>query len=168
MASEAAVACPKCGAPEVIDACRQCGLQRSRHANYLANRPATSPELLAAWATCQQAWDDPKAHQRILELAAGQHAYPWLAAQYSQVLRQRPTDEVAQAQVARLTRATEAALTASALARTPPDQRKKFSNVIIFLALLVFILVGGWLVLNMMRSPESGPKPGVGIPRAGH
>ena len=168
MASEVSVACPKCGAPDVSEACRQCGLQRSSHASYLANRPPTSDALLAAWATCEQAWDDPSAHNRALELAAGQQAYPWLAAQYSQVLRQRPTDAVAQAQVLRLKRSTEAALTASAMARKPPENRKKFTNIIIFIVLLAFILVGGWLVLNMMRSPDAGPKPSVGIPRAGH
>lgn len=168
MASEASVVCPKCGAPDVRDACRQCGLQRNNHASYLANRPATSAELLAAWAACEQSWDEPSRHNRALELAAGQHAYPWLAAQYSQVLRQRPNDAVAQAQVGRLTRATEAAMAASAMARKPPEQRKKFANVLIFLMLLVVILVGGWLVLNMMRSPDAGPKPSVGIPRTGH
>ncbi|MBP9084535.1 MAG: hypothetical protein KBG15_00390 [Kofleriaceae bacterium] len=129
-----------------------------------------SVELTAAWAKCVSHWDDEQLHQRALQLAALQQGYVWLAGRYAAVAKQRPDDGIAARQLERLAQATEAALAASMTAPAARSRRtrKQVSPVVGVMVVLVFLLISGFVIMRVLRSPTSAPASTMGIPRTGH
>ena len=133
------IECPKCGTERYVDAaCAKCGLEPGRAAAFIA----VSPELAAAWTELEAAWDDDKRHDAILARAATEGAYPWLAGKY-----RRRGDDVAKKQIARIQRAVEVTLQATA---TPikPKSKARFAVTIMVLALLAGLVAVGLLFVH--------------------
>lgn len=104
--------CPKCVEPRAAAAlsCARCGLV---FANFRPEVVAAGPELLARWQSLRAEWDDPDAHERLLQEAARLGALAPLGRLYRIQLAHDPDDEQAQAGRERLIAAVTSALVPS-------------------------------------------------------
>lgn len=143
---EAAAACPKCGmSSPPSGACTRCGLLVSHMDTYRANRDAAvSPRLGAAWDHAISHWHDPAVHDRVVALAAELESFAWVATRYRELAQ--TGDAVAQAQLARISRAAEVAFTIGALARrASPVEKTPYRGLQMLLAVLVMVVIGTWI-----------------------
>jgi hypothetical protein len=113
-----------------------------------------TPELEAAWTEATEHWDDPKAHERVLELAAIAHALPWIAKHY----RAREPDAVSKGQLDRITKMALATMMATA-ARKPEKESTPYKGVIIVLAVLIMLAIVGlaYASLTAANHADDGP-----------
>jgi hypothetical protein len=96
----------------------------------------------AAWQQAVDGWDDAARHDALFQLAAQHNCYAWVASRYRGILRDRPGDAVAERELARLRKATEAVLMASASLR-PDKATTPYRNTIAVLGLLVVVIAMG-------------------------
>jgi hypothetical protein len=89
--------CPKCQRERMPgdEACARCGLLMERWESYAHVEPSLAA-LDDPWQALQEAWHDPEAHVRFLELAASLDGLDVAAAKYRRVTIDRPDDEAAQ------------------------------------------------------------------------
>jgi hypothetical protein len=161
--------CPKCGEvqPPAM-ACRTCGLQASRMADYAAAEQASVPEAVAAaWEDARVRWSDPDAHERFVQSLAAAECYPWGARRYREILRERPGDTVAAEQIARLARMAEATLLAGAVSRQAPSLSPYRGISIVVFALILAIAAGLVYTLFLKRADtgEGRRTPAVPAPQ---
>ena len=93
--------------------------------------------VLSAWQRCLSAWSDPSPHDALLSLVAHHNCFAWAAARYRE--KAEAGDAIATARLARLRRAAEAALLATATVR-PDTSTAGRSNVQLFVLALVALL----------------------------
>lgn len=166
-----ALACPKCAAErrDAETACVKCGLTADRMESFAQEGDAAVPDALAAaWDHAIAAWDDPARHDEVLRLVAQQDAYAWAAARY----RTRAGDPIGDRQLARVKKAAEVTLYATATARKDTSA-KPYRAVIAIVVILIALTVIGLLYVKMKRDtpmptqphtgpagePETAPKP---------
>jgi hypothetical protein len=153
--------CPKCGAAYRGDAsaCPACGLAVARMAAYADARDARDaavPEpVRAAWAHATAGWSDAARHEALLQLVVTYNAYAWAAGRY----RARGRDPVAQHQLDRLRRATEAALLAGATVRRAQARQSHPATVGVLAALIVAIAIGLGYAIVVRDHPSAGEQP---------
>src|SRR5438876_2723135 len=87
-------ACPKCrraSRPGDL-ACARCGLLVARFARFAAERDGEPEELDRLWGECRDAWDQPAAHDRLLDGASRLEQLPALGRRYRAHRDERPDD----------------------------------------------------------------------------
>jgi len=159
--SGARMRCPKCDSeqPEA-DACRACGLAADRFADFAARADDGNPELALLWQACVDRWDQPAAHDRFIEANSADGAFAYGARRYRQTLRERPGDERARSGLDRLTRMAEATLLSSAAARKSAQPDEPFKSVVLLMVALVALVgIGGVYLLLRGHSSDRPPKP---------
>ena len=152
--------CPKCGTPRRGEAaaCASCGLDVARMAGYSAVRDAAVPVTVRdAWARTTLRWNEPAAHDELMQLVAAHNCYAWAAGRY----RTRGPNAVAQRQLERLRRAAEATLLASATARADAPSRPYRATRGV-LAILILAVVVGLVYATVIRDNPMRPIPARG------
>ncbi len=98
--------CPKCAKPVALGAseCGSCGVMISKARDVAAaggepRLPAATPMLESLWKKVIADYGDPALHAEFVRLAEKERALPYAAAQYAQMLKLMPTDEVTQSKV---------------------------------------------------------------------
>jgi len=149
--------CPKCGETQPQgQACRTCGLQASRMADYAAAEQASVPEAVAAaWEDARTRWSDPDAHERFVQALAATETYPWGARRYREILRTRPDDAVAAEQIARLARMAEATLLASAVSRKAAGM-SPYRGISVVVFALIFAIAAGLIYTLFLKKGDVG------------
>jgi hypothetical protein len=148
--------CPKCGAArqDADAACAKCGLAARHMAAYAGRHEAVHAVLEAAWQRASAAWDDAAAHDEVLRLAAQHDAYPWAAGRY----RPRAGDPVADRQLARIQKAVEITLRATATMRDEPRGRS-YRMLVGLLILLAVLTLGGLVYVAKLRDAPTPTPP---------
>lgn len=142
--------CPKCGAARSdAEACARCGLSAAHADSYTAKRDAEVPaRMVAVWDDAVARWNEPAAHDAVVAAAADLSCFAWVAARYRE--RDREGDEIARAQLARIARATEAALTIGSHARRANVPAKTpYRGIQMMVAVLVLAVLGAWLYARL-------------------
>jgi hypothetical protein len=122
------------------------------------DRAALPDALSAAWDHAVEAWDDIARHDEVMRLVAQHEAYAWAASKY----RTRAGDPIGDRQIARIRKAAEATMLASAAVRkeTAP---KPYRAVTAVLIMLIVAAVGGLLYAMVMRDNIEA-EPGSSVP----
>lgn len=160
-----APACPKCGTERTeAPACARCGLNAARMDAYRSNRDASvPPRVAAAWDHAVAHWHEPAAHDRVVAIAAELESFAWIATRYRELAR--TGDAIAQAQLARVSRATEVALTIGAVARrAAAPEKAPYRGLVLMVAVLVLIVLGTWVYAQLRPSSRDVPAPVTTIP----
>lgn len=164
--------CPKCGTPrrDPAGACEKCGLASARMAAFAARRDAEVPAVVAAgWDAAVAGWAEARRHDALLQLASQHDSFAWVAGRYRDARRTGGyrdialDPEIADRELARLRRAAEAQLMATARVRedkTPTPYRA----TIAILAMLVIAIVAGLVFARLFgkeppRRNEAIPAP---------
>jgi hypothetical protein len=114
--------------------------------------------MVATWDAAVARWDDPAAHDAVVAAAAELSCFAWVAARYRE--RERDGDAVARAQLARIARATEAALTVGVHARRADAPAKTpYRGIQLMIAVLVLVVIGAWLYARLRPTPPKPPGP---------
>ena len=162
VAPSAADACPKCGAarrPEATS-CASCGLSTARMDVYANERDAAVPEIVkAAWARVLEAWNEAQRHDALFALAAAHTAYAWIGGRYREQARARPGDPIAEKQIDRLLRASEATLRATATTRKEPASSSYKGTIAILGVLVIVIMLGVVYAIIKSKSGDDAPPP---------
>ena len=119
-------ACPKCKKPcrEGEAACARCGLLVARWATFASSEPPSVTELDERWSELRARWDDPVAHDRLIDLGVTIGALPSLARRYREARDADPADEIAVKRLGQIAVYLETALRAQAHAdRSPASAR---------------------------------------------
>ncbi len=155
-----AAVCPKCGTPRGAEpACPRCGLAADKVAEYAANRDAAIPELVrAGWQRVVDDWSSPASHDALLTLVTRDGCFAWAAARYREVSRARPDDPIASRELARLARAAEVALRATATAQ-PERESSAYAASTVILFILVAVIAIGVIVAILMQAGGPPPPP---------
>ncbi|HVV84571.1 MAG TPA: hypothetical protein VHE35_15995, partial [Kofleriaceae bacterium] len=134
---------------------------------WAAAEPPPSPELVAAWAKVEQAWEDPAAHDRAAAIALEHGAMPWLARRYREVQRARPADAVARGRIDRIAFMSVAALKATAA--PPTARRARGRTAYIVLLVLAVVVAGALLAARATTVHHSGKRrPAIPADHGGH
>lgn len=149
--------CPKCGAAckDGQTACTRCGLAADRMETFASDRDANVPDVLgAAWEQALAAWDDPARHDEVMRLVAQHDAYAWAAARY----RTRTGDPIGERGLARVRKAAEATMMASAAMRkdTAPKPYRALTTILI---MLIVAAGAGLLWATVMRNTNTTAAP---------
>lgn len=142
-------ACPKCDTPrhDAAAACSRCGLAAARMESYAKETEAAIPDVLtAAWDRAAEAWDDPARHDEVIRLVSQHDAFTWAAARY----RTRAGDPIGDRQLARIRKAAEATLYASATMRKD-NAPKPYRALVSVLIMLIVAAIAGLLFVMVMR-----------------
>jgi hypothetical protein len=154
-------ACPKCGAARTAGAaCPRCGLATDKFAEFSSARDATIGEdVRAAWQKLLDAWDIQASHDALLSLVTRDGCLPWAAAKYREVARSRPDDPIAPRELARLGRAAEVALLATATER--PDKAKSPypASTVMLLILVTVLAIGAVVGVFLLRGGHPSEPP---------
>jgi hypothetical protein len=117
-------------------------------AAYTVARDAAVPDPLhRAWSHVIERWDDDARHDELLRLVVTNNCYAWAAGRY----RTREDDVTAQRQLARLRRAAEVTLLASAAVR-PDAGARPYRAATGVLAILVIVIAAGLLYATVIRA----------------
>jgi hypothetical protein len=131
--------CPKCRRPRGREewACARCGLLASRFRRLRAEHAHTH-EIDDAWSAALRRWEDPAAHDRVLDLATGLRTLPELARRYRDALDLRPADPTAATRLERIAIAVEEAARIEARnARVGPPRSLRQLSALITVGLLL-------------------------------
>ena len=90
----------------------------------------------AAWQGVLGGWDEPARHDAFFQVVVHHGCYAWAAGRY----KQKAGDAIADARLAKLQRAAEAALFATAAVRPAASDQGK-SNMKLFVVAMLFALV---------------------------
>jgi hypothetical protein len=97
---------------------------------------AAIPEpVLDAWQRAEASWDDPAHHDALFRAAAQHNCFAWAAGRY----KTRAGDPIASVRLAKLRRAAEAALLATATVRPSADNRHLRSIFILVASLALAV-----------------------------
>lgn len=134
----------------------KCGLGADRMDSFAQEQDASIPDALAkAWDRAVSAWDDPACHDEVIRLVAQHDAYAWAAARY----RTRVGDPIGDRELARVKKAAEVTLYATATARKEASA-KPYRAFIAVVVVLIAAMVIGLLYVKMKRdAPEPSPTP---------
>jgi hypothetical protein len=135
---------------------------------YERTREAAVPAVLvAAWDRVLEAWDDAERHDALLAVVAQHDAYAWAASRYRDAKRAAPAspspfrsypdhavDAVADRQLDRMRRATEATMYASSIAREE-RARSPYRAARAILAVLVIAVIAGLLFATVLQRNAS-------------
>ncbi len=158
--------CPKCETAQAqAEACGVCGLRADRFQDYVNadGEHAASPALEALWLRCEEEWEDAGRHTRFVETASTENAYAYAARRYRAMLSKRPSDDVASAQIDRLTKMAEVALLGASSGREGSARGPEpYRNVLILL--IVLLLIGGVLGMYALlrtntQASDASPVP---------
>lgn len=141
--------CPKCESlrRDPRGACPRCGLAADRMASYAKDTEAAIPDVLtAAWDRAVETWDDPARHDEVIRLVSQHDAFTWAATRY----RTRAGDPIGDRQLARVRKAAEATLYASATARKD-NAPKPYRALTAVLIMLIVAAIAGMLYATVMR-----------------
>jgi hypothetical protein len=91
--------CPKCFKPVAVNAaeCGHCGIMISKAKaglDFADNIPARSGTLETAWRKVMADYSEEQAHSDFIRMAQNERNLPYAAAQYGQMQKLMPTDEV--------------------------------------------------------------------------
>lgn len=112
----------------------------------------TAPPALAdAWQRATAEWDNQRHHDELLALAGRYDGYGWLAAQY----RARSDDPTSTAAIARIQRAVELTLLASAAPRAA-DSRRAYRGILL---IVVGVALASGVLYAALRLRNSHPDP---------
>lgn len=154
--------CPKCGTPVGgAPACKKCGLVATKLAEFSAKRESFVPRsVLAAWEAVDANWSDPHLHDVLLGVVAEFDQFAWAASKY----RERTGDAIALAQLARIARAAEATMLASASAR--PEKASPYKSLTLLLGVFVFVILAGvfYAMVIQAKTENQPPPPPAGVP----
>lgn len=154
--------CPKCGAPraDTATACARCGLAVAHMASFAARSEEVAAEPLAqAWQNCLDDWSNTAHHDELLRLVSQHDAYTWAVARY----RGRPEDAIRDRQLARLAKAAELMMYASAGKQEQDRAPTPYRNFLIVVVVLLVATVVGLLFAKIAVDTSTRPKsPGVG------
>jgi hypothetical protein len=112
--------------------------------------------VVAAWQRVEASWDDPARHDELFRLVAEHGCFAWAAARY----KSHDGDPIATARLAKLRRATEAVLLATATVRPiarPSQLRKAAVVVAVLLAVAVAVALVSTYVLTGRHDRRSAP-----------
>lgn len=114
----------------------------------MTDADAAIPEPVRdAWQRVVDGWDDPARHDELFRVVAQHNCFAWAAGRY----RQRKDDPVADARLAKLRRAAEVTLLATATARRA-RVRAPGKPVAILLAALVLALLLALVLTVVIRN----------------
>jgi hypothetical protein len=153
-------ACPKCGTERGAgSACVRCGLLSSHMDAYRADREASvSPRLRETWQDALARWSDPASHDRVVAVAAELESFAWVATRYRELAR--TGDAIAAAQLARISRAAEVAMTIGAVARrTGTPEKTPYRGLKMMIAVLVMTMLGTWVYARFQPAGHESPPP---------
>lgn len=152
MSAEASTgrACPKCGREGRAGerACARCGLLVARFGGFAAEQGSGAPALDALWERCASAWDDPSAHDRLLDQATRLGLLPALARRY----RERSAggaDPVAAKRLSQIAVLLDHALRAEV--REEPPRLQRVVWALGYLAALALLVATGFLLHLALR-----------------
>ena len=115
--------------------------------------------LVQAWQKCLDDWSNAAHHDELLRLVSQHDAYTWAVARY----RGRPADELRDRQLARLTKAAELMMYASAAKQQQDRTPTPYRNFLIVVVVLLVATVVGLLFARVAVDTSTRPKsPGVG------
>lgn len=106
-----------------------------------------------AWAAATEQWDDLARHDELLRLVTIHASYAWAAGRY----RTRGREPMAERQLARLRRAAEATLLASATARQVADDKPYRSLRSVLALMIVAVVVGVVYAMAIRERRPSAP-----------
>ncbi|NTX03008.1 MULTISPECIES: hypothetical protein [Myxococcus] len=132
--------CPKCVSPrrEVDTSCAQCGLV---YANFMAEEHKPSDDLMGAWRSLAEHWEEWEAHDRLLTLAMGRGELASAGRLYRVRLARAPDDAVAhRAREEVVRRATLVVPTEVESSEVSPGKRRLRAAAIAALSLVVLVL----------------------------
>ncbi len=158
-------ACPKCGATRSdAIACERCGLLVAHMDAYRAHRDASVPSRLgAAWEHAVASWNDPAAHDRVVAIAAELESFAWIAMRYRELAK--TGDGIAQAQLARISRAAEVTMTIGAVARRVGEPEKaRYRGLQMMIAVLVLTMAGTWVYARFQPGGHEQRPPVTTLP----
>ncbi len=149
-------ACPKCQRERLPgeDACARCGLLVARWEGFAAEEP-THPALEEPWHQLEASWNDDKAHNAFLELAATVDGLDVAAAKYRKRKLATPDDERAERGLARAVTMAQTLYVARAQAERPPRAPvilKIAGTMFAGLILLAAIYV---VIVTFVRPPDN-------------
>jgi hypothetical protein len=121
----------------------------------MTTRTDVPADVRAAWQAACDAWDDPARHDALFEHVARTGSYAWAAARY----KEHGEEPIAAARLAKLRRAAEAAMLATAFAR-PPERRRSFGVIVMVAALAFAVAVA--LVVAVAIARRNGANEGNG------
>ena len=153
--------CPKCGAPraDTATACARCGLAVAHMASFAARSEDVAEPLATQWQKCLDDWSNTAHHDELLRLVSQHDAYTWAVARY----RGRAADEIRDRQLARLAKAAELMMYASAGKQQPDRMPTPYRNfLIVVVVLLVATMVGLFFAKVAVDSSTRPKSPGVG------
>ena len=115
-----------------------------------------SPEVEAAWARCEQDWDNQAHHDALFQLAAAQDAFPFIASKY----KPRAGDPAADRALERIRKAAVAKMMATGSSRDEAERKPFRATVValIFLMIAVFALLG-YVATMRNKHQRSLPPP---------
>lgn len=148
--------CPKCGATPTEVACPKCGLATDKMDAFARKLDADVPAAVrAAWDVLEapEAWDSDERHAAFMRIVVDENAFAWAAQQY----RTKKPDPRAETMLARVRKAAEARLVASASAR--PEPKTIFHSVKILVGGAVVMVIALLLLLHFMRGKQHAEQP---------
>jgi hypothetical protein len=152
--AEAHAICPKCGATPAASACPKCGLATDKMAAFARKLDEDVPSVVrAAWDALATAWDDDDRHAAFMRVVVDENAFAWAAQQY----REKKPDPRAEKMLARVRKAAEARLVASASAR--PEPKNVFNSVKLLLGGAVLMVVALLLILQFLKGKQHAEQP---------
>ncbi|MFN0253514.1 MAG: hypothetical protein ACKV2T_41985 [Kofleriaceae bacterium] len=152
--AEAHTTCPKCGATPAASACPKCGLATDKMEAFAHKLDEDVPaDVRAAWDALAIAWDDDARHAAFMRVVVDGNAFAWAAQQY----RAKKPDPRAEMMLARVRKAAEARLVASASARPAP--KTVFHSVKLLLGGAVLMVVALLLILQFLKGKQQAEKP---------
>lgn len=148
--------CPKCGATPTEVACPKCGLATDKMDAFARKLDADVPTAVrAAWDTLDapDAWDRDERHAAFMRIVVDENAFAWAAQQY----RTKMPDPRAETMLARVRKAAEAKLVATASAR--PEPKTIFHSVKILVAGAAVMVIALLLLLQFVRGKQHAEQP---------
>ena len=128
-------------------------------ASFAARSEDVAEPLAAAWQKCLDDWSNTAHHDELLRLVSQHDAYTWAVARY----RGRAADEIRDRQLARLAKAAELMMYASAGKQQPDRMPTPYRNfLIVVVVLLVATMVGLFFAKVAVDSSTRPKSPGVG------
>lgn len=124
---------------------------------YRIDRDASVPmRVRAAWNDARARWNDPAVHDRVVAVAAELDSFAWIATRYRELAR--AGDAIATAQLARISRAAEVAMTIGAVARRAEAPSKvPYRGLQMMIAVLVMTVLGTWVYARFQPGAHEAP-----------
>ena len=156
--------CPKCGEPvdRSAEACCDCGLMRTRFAQFAADAAESDPVLENLWKDCLDNWNDPDAHDSFAAHASQLGSFAQAARRYREYGKAHSGNpvatEVATTRLARITKMAEVSLLAKRPVATDELGGGHYRGVVILLVfmLLVGVAAGVYTLTKKSASSTNG------------